>query len=51
MLLQVHGGGWMIGEKQQAPAIDVPHGPARLAVRAINYRLSPKVAFPRILSM
>ncbi|QFU77599.1 alpha/beta hydrolase [Halioglobus maricola] len=47
VLLQVHGGGWMIGEKEQQALPLMYH----LAERgwicvAINYRLSPKAAFP-----
>lgn len=47
VLLQVHGGAWMIGEKEQQ-ALPLMH---HLAERgwlcvAINYRLSPTAAFP-----
>lgn len=47
VLLQVHGGGWMIGEKEQQAKPLMYH----LAQRgwicvAINYRLSPTAAFP-----
>ena len=47
VLLQVHGGGWMIGEKEQQALPLMYHMAQRgwLCV-AINYRLSPKVAFP-----
>jgi acetyl esterase/lipase len=50
VLLQIHGGAWMIGDKRQQgqPLL------ARLAASgwvcvAVNYRLSPKVAFPEHL--
>lgn len=47
VLLQVHGGAWMIGEKEQQGLPLMYH----LAQRgwicvAINYRLSPKATFP-----
>lgn len=47
ILLQVHGGAWMIGEKEQQGKPLMYH----MALRgwmcvAINYRLSPKDAFP-----
>jgi acetyl esterase/lipase len=47
VLLQVHGGGWMIGEKQQQALPLMYHLAQRgwLCV-ACNYRLSPKDAFP-----
>ena len=47
VLLQVHGGAWMIGEKQQQglPLMYHMAGRGWLCV-AINYRLSPKAAFP-----
>lgn len=47
VLLQVHGGAWMIGEKEQQALPLMYHMAQRgwLCV-AINYRLSPKVAFP-----
>jgi acetyl esterase/lipase len=47
VLLQVHGGAWMIGEKEQQ-ALPLMHHMAQrgwLCV-AINYRLSPTAAFP-----
>ena len=47
VLLQVHGGAWMIGEKEQQALPLMYHMSQRgwLCV-AINYRLSPKAAFP-----
>ena len=47
VLLQVHGGGWMIGEKEQQAKPLMYHLAQRgwLCV-AINYRLSPQAAFP-----
>ena len=47
VLLQVHGGGWMIGEKEQQALPLMYHLAQRgwLCV-AINYRLSPADAFP-----
>jgi len=47
VLLQVHGGAWIIGEKQQQALPLMYHMAQRgwLCV-AINYRLSPKAAFP-----
>ena len=47
VLLQVHGGAWMIGEKEQQGKPLMYHMAQRgwLCV-AINYRLSPKAAFP-----
>jgi len=47
VLLQVHGGGWMIGEKQQQALPLMYHLAQRgwLCV-ACNYRLSPKDTFP-----
>ncbi|MEE4660609.1 MAG: alpha/beta hydrolase [Halieaceae bacterium] len=47
ILLQVHGGGWMVGNKQQQGLPLMNHLAARgwLAV-SCNYRLSPKAAFP-----
>ena len=47
VLLQVHGGGWMIGEKEQQAKPLMYHMAQRgwICV-AINYRLSPKAAFP-----
>lgn len=47
VLLQVHGGAWMIGEKEQQAKPLMYHMAQRgwLCV-AINYRLSPKEAFP-----
>ena len=47
VLLQVHGGAWMIGEKEQQGKPLMYHMAERgwLCV-AINYRLSPKAAFP-----
>lgn len=47
ILLQVHGGAWMIGEKEQQGKPLMYHMAERgwMCV-AINYRLSPKDAFP-----
>jgi acetyl esterase/lipase len=47
VLLQVHGGAWMIGEKEQQAQPLMFHLAQRgwLCV-AINYRLSPQAAFP-----
>ncbi len=47
VLLQVHGGGWMIGEKEQQAKPLMYHLAQRgwLCV-SINYRLSPQAAFP-----
>ena len=47
VLLQVHGGAWMIGEKEQQALPLMYHLASRgwLCV-AINYRLSPRAAFP-----
>ena len=47
VLLQVHGGAWMIGEKEQQAKPLMYHMAERGWVCvAINYRLSPKAAFP-----
>ena len=47
VLLQVHGGGWSIGNKDQQGIPLMLHMAARGWVCvAINYRLSPKHAFP-----
>lgn len=47
VLLQVHGGAWMIGEKEQQAKPLMYHMAQRGWVCvAINYRLSPKDAFP-----
>ncbi len=47
VLLQVHGGGWMIGKKDQQGLPLMRHLAARGWVCvAINYRLSPRDAFP-----
>ncbi len=47
VLLQVHGGAWMIGEKEQQAKPLMFHMAQRgwLCV-SINYRLSPRAAFP-----
>lgn len=47
VLLQVHGGAWMIGKKEEQAMPLMYHMAQRgwLCV-AINYRLSPKAAFP-----
>jgi acetyl esterase/lipase len=47
VLLQVHGGAWMIGEKEQQALPLMYHMAERgwICV-AINYRLSPRAAFP-----
>jgi len=47
VVLQVHGGAWMIGEKEQQAKPLMYHMAQRgwICV-AINYRLSPKVSFP-----
>jgi acetyl esterase/lipase len=47
VLLQVHGGAWMIGEKEQQALPLMYHMAERgwLCV-SINYRLSPRAAFP-----
>jgi len=47
VLLQVHGGGWAVGNKRQQALPLVMHLAARgWVVVAMNYRLSPKAAFP-----
>ena len=47
VLLQVHGGGWTVGNKRQQALPLVMHMAARgWVVVAINYRLSPKATFP-----
>jgi acetyl esterase/lipase len=47
VLLQVHGGGWMIGDKRQQGIPLMTHLAARGWVCvAINYRLSPKATMP-----
>ncbi|NND69010.1 MAG: alpha/beta hydrolase [Halioglobus sp.] len=47
VLLQVHGGAWMIGEKEQQAKPLMYHMAQRGWVCvAINYRLSPAAAFP-----
>ena len=47
VLLQVHGGAWLIGEKEQQAKPLMYHMAQRGWVCvAINYRLSPKAAFP-----
>lgn len=49
-LLQIHGGGWMIGKKDQQALPLMTHLASRgwMCVAA-NYRLSPHVAFPEHL--
>jgi acetyl esterase/lipase len=47
VLLQIHGGGWMIGDKREQGAPLMTHLATRGWVSfAINYRLSPKATFP-----
>jgi acetyl esterase/lipase len=47
ILVQIHGGGWMIGDKREQGAPLMTHLASRGWVCfAINYRLSPKAAFP-----
>ncbi|TML61544.1 MAG: alpha/beta hydrolase [Actinobacteria bacterium] len=47
VLLQVHGGGWVIGEKRQQAVPLMQHLAARGWVCvAANYRLSPRATFP-----
>jgi acetyl esterase/lipase len=47
VLLQIHGGGWMIGRKEQQGQPLMLHLARRGWVCvAINYRLSPKATFP-----
>ncbi len=47
ILVQIHGGGWMIGDKREQGGPLMAHLASRGWVCfAINYRLSPKVAFP-----
>ncbi len=47
VLLQVHGGGWTVGNKRQQALPLVMHMAASgWVVVAINYRLSPKATFP-----
>jgi acetyl esterase/lipase len=47
VLLQVHGGGWIIGDKTQQALPLINHLAARGWVCvSINYRLSPRHAFP-----
>jgi len=47
VLLQVHGGGWTVGNKRQQALPLVMHMAARgWVVVAINYRLSPRATFP-----
>jgi acetyl esterase/lipase len=46
-LLQIHGGGWMIGDKREQGAPLMTHLATRGWVSfAINYRLSPRATFP-----
>ncbi len=47
VLLQIHGGGWMVGNKEQQGLPLITHMAARgwLCV-SINYRLSPKATWP-----
>ena len=47
VLLQIHGGAWVIGEKEQQ-AMPLVHTltPLGYVCVNINYRLSPKVSFP-----
>ena len=50
VLLQIHGGGWVIGEKEQQALPLMNHLAERGWVCvAINYRLSPGVRFPEHL--
>jgi acetyl esterase/lipase len=47
ILLQIHGGGWMIGDKREQGGPLMGYLASRGWVCfAINYRLSPKAAFP-----
>lgn len=47
VLLYVHGGGWVIGNKRQQGLLTVNHLAARGWVCfSINYRLSPRATFP-----
>lgn len=47
VLLQIHGGGWMIGNKkeQALPLMNLMAARGWICV-AVNYRLSPKATFP-----
>lgn len=50
VLLQIHGGGWTIGDKrQQAQPLLARLAASGWVCVAANYRLSPKVAFPEHL--
>lgn len=50
VLLQIHGGGWVIGDKrQQAQPLLARLAASGWVCVAANYRLSPKVAFPEHL--
>lgn len=50
VLLQVHGGGWVIGDKRQQALPLMLHLAARGWVCvAVNYRLSPRATFPEHL--
>ena len=47
VLLQVHGGAWMVGRKDQQGIPLMQHmAPRGWVCVAINYRLSPRAAFP-----
>jgi acetyl esterase/lipase len=47
ILVQIHGGGWMIGDKREQGGPLMGHLASRGWVCfAINYRLSPKASFP-----
>ncbi len=47
ILVQIHGGGWMIGDKREQGGPLMGHLASRGWVNfAINYRLSPKASFP-----
>jgi acetyl esterase/lipase len=47
ILVQIHGGGWMIGDKREQGGPLMTHLASRGWVCfAINYRLAPKAAFP-----
>ena len=50
LLIYVHGGGWMAGDKQEGAEIADGFVPQGYAVVSINYRLAPQHPFPAAIA-
>ncbi len=44
LIVWIHGGGWIEGDKSESPALDLAR--QGFATASINYRLAPKATFP-----